>query len=178
MADVEKSGAVFKVLAAKDPITWNKLSFWNKAEDTQFEASDRLPDANNTVQFRLGDIYGITSSPGASDDGICASSYLVNNIIGELAVFNIQAGDWSTATVHIGESDYLYRDFKVKEIILNQPLMYLTPYGGTSPIPTDDEKEIFTNIEMITIGDDTLRFLIEDKPDIGVSIGVKGVVQL
>lgn len=173
MADVEKSGAVFKVLAAKDPVTWNKLSFWTKAEDTQFDFTDRLPDANNNVQFRLGEIYGITSDIAATDRGICASSYLVNYTAGEKAVVNISKDNWSTNTVHINEADYLYQDIAVESVILSHPVMYLI--GKTGSIPTDDEKDVFTSIEMETVGN-SLRFYIENKPDISIDVGIKGIV--
>lgn len=177
MADVEKSGAIFKVLAAKSPVSWNKLSFWTKAEDTQFESVDRLPDSSNNVQNRLGNIFGITSSLASTDEGMCASSYALTHTVGELCSYKLEVGDWSGPKSY-GGSQYYYIDKEVANIILESPFIYLIPSNtGNSMIPTDDEKEAFTNIEMITIGANQIEFLIEDKPDIPITIGVKGIVK-
>lgn len=175
MADVEKTGAVFKVLAAKEPVTWNKLSFWTKAEDVQFETTDRLPDVQNTVQHRLENIYGISDDSFIVDNGICASTYLVNYIASEKVSLTLNKDAWSASPQHHQNgNDYYYQDKEADKVILNNPILYLLT--TTSTLPTDDEKDVFSGIEMEIIGRTTMRFYSQDKPDFTIRVGVKGVI--
>ena len=54
MADIEKTGSIFRVLAAVSPVTWNKISFWGRASDVVFADE-------TTAQSKLGAITEVLS---------------------------------------------------------------------------------------------------------------------
>ena len=167
MADIEKTGSIFRVLAAISPVTWNKISFWGRASDVQF-------NDNTTAESKLGKITGITSDVNSVSETLCSSAYLNNYTIGEKTVFSLPVAGWSAGTVTIGGKAYHTQEFTVSKILLAHPLMYLS----IDSIPSDALKEIWAQLEMIAnTSTKKITFYIETVPSVALSIGVKGVVK-
>ena len=100
--DIEKTGVEFRVLAALSPISWNKLSFWGRAEDVIFAD-------NTTAENKLGAITGITSDVNSVSQTLCASTYLVNYVSGEQVVFDLDKNDLNIVySQHTIDASYLF----------------------------------------------------------------------
>ena len=164
--DIEKTGVEFRVLAALSPISWNKLSFWGRAEDVVFAD-------NTTAENKLGAITGITSDVNSVSQTLCASTYLVNYISGEQVVFDLDKNGWSGSTVTMAGTDYYYYEVAVSKIILSHPVMYL----AIDVMPDEDMRESWNALQMMadTINN-KLTFYLEEKPEMNLRIGVKGVI--
>ena len=165
MADIEKTGSIFRVLAAVSPVTWNKISFWGRATDVVFADE-------TTAQSKLGAITGISSDNTSVVQSQCASTYLVNYVTGEKVVVTLHAAGWGPQVTINGTNYYTY-DIQVEKIILSHPVMYL----AIESVPDDDTKDAWAELEMVadTINN-VLHFYIEDKPTMDLPIGIKGVV--
>ena len=165
--DIEKTGVEFRVLAALSPVSWNKLSFWGRAEDVIF--SD-----NTTAQNKLGAITGITSDVNSVSQSLAASSYLVNYTSGEQYVLTIPAAAWSGSTTTVSGRDWYTYTVEVQTIILTHPEIYL----AIDTVPDEDMEEWWTGLQMVA---DTLNnrlvFYIEEKPERDMKIGIKGVIK-
>ena len=162
--DVTKTGAVYRVLAALSPVTWNKISFWGKASDVEFNDS-------KSAQTKVGAIDGITSDRTSKSDVYAASTNMVHGLAGEFYV-NIASSDWSGSTTTINNVAY-YTCTKACTMVFNEhPIMFL----NVASIPTDDQREAFSKLEMIADStNNTLTFYSEDNT-VALPIGVKGVI--
>ena len=166
--DIEKTGIEFKVLAALSPASWNKLSFWSRAQDVHF-----ADDTNGSVQDYLGSIKGITSDPNSVSQSLVASAYLVNYTSGEKVSVQLDAAGWSGSKTTVSGVDYYTYVKDVSKIILAHPEMYL----DIDTVPTEEMTEAWNALHMVAdTVNNKLTFYIEDKPEMNIKIGIKGVV--
>lgn len=170
--DVIKTGAVYRVLAAISPVTWNKLSFWTKASDVNFNDS-------KTAEQKVGAIDGISSDENSNSSSYAASTELVQGLTGENTIITISTSDWSSGTTTINGNTYHTYIKNITKDYLPNPIMYLLPNNSSSYLPTDDEKDAFSQIEMEYTtrgsGIPRLMFYSPDIPSVTLKIGVIGV---
>lgn len=67
------SGRKFRRMIDKEAKLWQLISFWSKGSDVEC-------DDGKTVEEKIGNINGITSSFEVHDESVCASSILTNRI--------------------------------------------------------------------------------------------------
>jgi YHS domain-containing protein len=162
--EVVKTGAVYRVLAALSPVTWNKISFWGKASDVEF-------DDGKTAQAKVGAINGITSDRTSKSDSYAASTKMVHGLAGDFIV-NIASSDWSSGTTTINGTAYYTCTKTCTMVYSEHPIIYLIPNGT---LPTDAEEEAFSKIEMVAnVSNKQMKFYSEDNT-VALKIGVKGV---
>ena len=197
--DIEKSDIIFRVLASFDPVTWNVLSFWSKAEDCEL--------ANGkTVEQVLTEISGITSATkitmagtsvvndDAIHENITSSAYLTNYLAGEvvsidtlssannrsLVMVQIPTLAWVPGTyTNYGPISYKYKyEVDVTAILVPHPIMYLYGVGiGDIDAPSLSQRNEWVGIDMFaTQSSKKLVFLSEYKPISQLNIGLKGVI--
>ena len=162
--DVTKTGAVYRVLAALSPVTWNKISFWGKASDVEFNDT-------KSAETKVGAIDGITSDRTSKSDSYAASTKMVHGLAGDYTV-NIASSDWSAGTTTINGTEYYSCQKTVTMVYSEHPIIYLIPSGT---LPTDAENEAFAKLEMVAdTANSRMTFYSEDNT-VALSIGVKGV---
>ena len=167
--EIEKLGIEFKVLAALDPVSWNKISFWGRAEDVHFNDV-----GNTTLQSRLGGIYGITDNPNTVDKTLAVSSYIFGYLVGEKAVIDLDANGWSTTTTTIAGNDYYSYNVDVTDILISHPIMYL----NEEDVPSEDMQDFWNALHMVAdTTNKKLKFYCEDRPTMNLHIGVKGIIK-
>lgn len=180
MSETVRGDIKFKVFKGQDSISsdmmWDVLSFYTNASDTKFDPIDveGITDANNNVQYRLGEITGITSDINTVSRYKCVSSNLINNIMGESNYITLDRGQWDLDNT-INLYKQIIRSENIEEIVLNSPIIYLIPLGGD--LPTEAEKDVWGELEMVAnTSNSTLTFYVETLPTINVKVGIKGVV--
>ena len=162
--DVTKTGAVYRVLAALSPVTWNKISFWGKAADVEFNDT-------KSAETKVGAIDGITSDRTSKSDSYAASTKMVHGLAGDYTV-NIASTDWSGSTTTINGTAYYSCQKTVTMIYSEHPIIYLIPSGT---LPTDAEEEAFSKIEMVADSSTNKMTFYSEDNTVALSIGVKGV---
>ena len=75
--EVVKTGKIYRILSDEVNKIWDKISFWNKASDTEFN------DGKN-AETKLGAINGITDSLNSTSSNIAASAKALNQLNGNL----------------------------------------------------------------------------------------------
>jgi YHS domain-containing protein len=162
--EVVKTGGVYRVLAALSPVTWNKISFWTKALDVEF-------NDGATAESKVGAISGITTDPASNSNTYAASSKLVRGLANDITIA-IAASDWSASTISVSGNNYYYCDKSVTKVYLEHPIIYLS----SNTIPTDDQQTAFSYIECVANSStNKLRFYSTDNT-VALNIGVKGVL--
>lgn len=71
--EIVVTGRIFRRLIDKSAKLWQRISWWTKASDVEF-------DDGKTAEHKLGNINGITSSFQDNDTDVCASSFLTHRI--------------------------------------------------------------------------------------------------
>ena len=166
-SEIEKTGIAFRVLASLSPVSWNKLSFWGKAEDVEL-------DNGKTVQQILETFTGISSDINDADKTIGASTYLMNTVNGESAIYRLDRNGWSSTYTYINGIAYRSQEFDVSDILLEYPLMYLV----SATIPTEAINDIWGEIQMVADKDNKkIIFYVQNTPSATIDVGVKGVVK-
>lgn len=166
-SEIEKTGIAFRVLASLSPVSWNKLSFWGKAEDVEL-------DNGQTVQQVLETFTGITSDITVNDKTLGASSYLMNTLNGEAAIYRLDRNGWSSTYTYINGIAYRSQEFAVSDILLEYPLMYLV----SATIPTETINDVWGEIQMVADKENMkIIFYVQNVPSATIDVGVKGVVK-
>lgn len=176
MAEVEKSGVIFRVLAAISPVTWNKVSFWTKAKDVEFDDSD--VDASMTsLQSRVGSIAGITSDTSSTSDSVAASAAMVNGYNNDCAV-QISSTDWSNSTTSVNGTNYYTCTKTFTKVWTPCPIVILSTMTSGQIIPTSAESAQFNKVAHI-VGDttaNTITLYSTEQITVNLKLIVKGVV--
>lgn len=86
---IEKTGKSYNIFDKVNNV-WNKISFWHKASDCEF-------NDGKTAQTKLGAIDGITSDLSGESETVAASIKCVNQLNSSLAngavKFKVENGD-------------------------------------------------------------------------------------
>ena len=98
---IEKTGKSYNIFDKVNNV-WNKISFWHKASDCEF-------NDGKTAQTKVGAIDGITSDLSGESETVAASIKCVNQLNSSLKSYY----DEETETLYIqgGTSNYTYDSF-------------------------------------------------------------------
>ena len=163
--DIVKGGVKFRVLASLSPTTWNRISFWGKAEDCVFNSGD-------SVEKNLGNITGITSDPSSNAKDLATSAYLTNYLSGEMKTVQLDAAGWSSNTTTLNGVQYHTYTFNVEKVLLAHPMMYL----AVDSIPSEAVEDAWGELKMVAdTVNNQLIFYTETVPSVNLTIGLKGV---
>ena len=87
---IEKTGKSYNIFDKVNNV-WNKISFWHKASDCEF-------DDGKTAQNKLGAINGITSDLTGEAEDIAASIKCVNQLNSSLDNLGIKRAIYDSST--------------------------------------------------------------------------------
>ena len=175
MAEVVKSGVIFRILAAISPVTWNRISFWTKASDVEFDDNDTSA-GSTTLQGRIGSVSGITSDASSTSDTVAASAALVNGFNANTAI-TLSSAAWSVGTTTINGTEYYTQVIYVTKVWDVAPVCMLAAYDSGQILPSQEESNSFNNLAYV-VGDttaNTVTFYATSAPTRNLKITVKGV---
>lgn len=127
---IEKTGKSYNIFDKVNNV-WNKISFWHKASDCEF-------DDGKTAQNKLGAINGITSDLTGEAEDIAASIKCVNQLNSSLK---------NKASLSLGWIDYDFNDiqgngfFAIGDLRANYPAGAVS-YGFLLQISTENRDTI------------------------------------
>lgn len=174
--DVIKSGVIFRVLAAVNPVTWNRISFWTLASDVIFVNEQDLEGTTKTLVEKTENLDGISSDVQANSENIAASTELVNGLNNPMPI-TITTSMWSTNTTEYNGSSYYVYTYQADKVWTAYPIAILAPVNTSFPVPSLEETKQYNNIQHIfaNTSENTITFLASKKPTINLKIVVKGV---
>ena len=164
--EVIKTGAIYRVLGALNPVTWNRISMWTKASDLEFEDG-------RTAQAKVGKINGITTDPASITEDYVPSTKLLNGMSGE-TIFNITKDKWSETATPINDNgkNYYKYEVPVTKVFLAHPIVFL----AYDDIPSKDTMKIFAKMEAkADMVNNKMIFYSMDNT-VSIVLGVKGVL--
>ena len=175
MAEVVKSGVIFRILAAISPVTWNRISFWTKASDVEFDDNDTSA-GSDTLQSRIGSVAGITSDIASMSATVAASAELVNGFNANTAI-TLSSASWSASPTTMNGTDYYTYTVSVAKVWDVAPVCMLAPYDSGQVLPSKDESNAFNNIAYVVgnTTNNTVTFYATVAPTRNLKITVKGV---
>lgn len=115
------TGRAHRVLIDKAAKLWQRISFWTKASDVEF-------NDKKTAETKVGAIDGITDSLASTSSRIAASAKSVNKLNNDL-VSNIYVNDDGKLTVTKGGADTVLPFKGVPTFILSES--HITSYTKT-----------------------------------------------
>ncbi len=96
------TGRKFRRLIDKEAKLWQRMSWWTKASDVEF-------DDGKTAEQKLGNINGITSDFSVNDENIAASSNLTNR---SYTRFNEFTDNGKIHRIFVGEDGKTYIEYE------------------------------------------------------------------
>lgn len=174
-----RSGVIFRILAAINPVTWNRISFWTKAADVHFDDAN-LDDAANSLQNKIGSISGITSDTSSTSPNMAASAEMVNGYNNGAAIV-LETTSWSNGTTSVNGTDYYTATVSCGsngKVWTTNPIAILSTTVQNELIPSTAELNAYNNIAYIIADstNNTVTFYATEKPAVSLKVIVKGVV--